>query len=76
MIDVNLRGLLHGIAAALPVFRRQGAGHFVNVKAAVREKAARIAIPREAIARAIVFAVEQPAEVDVGEVTVRPTAQD
>jgi NADP-dependent 3-hydroxy acid dehydrogenase YdfG len=30
MIDVNLRGVLHGIAAALPVFRRQGQGHFVT----------------------------------------------
>jgi hypothetical protein len=27
MIDVNVRGVLHGIAAALPVFRRQGHGH-------------------------------------------------
>jgi NADP-dependent 3-hydroxy acid dehydrogenase YdfG len=31
MIDINLRGVLYGIAAALPVFRRQGFGHFVNV---------------------------------------------
>src|SRR6476620_10674713 len=31
MIDVNLKGVLYGIAAALPVFRRQGFGHFVNV---------------------------------------------
>src|SRR5690606_9297846 len=31
MIDVNVRGLLHGIAAALPHFRRQGSGHFVTV---------------------------------------------
>lgn len=31
MIDVNLRGVLHGIAAALPVFRDQGAGHFVTI---------------------------------------------
>lgn len=31
MIDVNLRGVLHGIAAALPVFRRQGFGHLVTV---------------------------------------------
>jgi NADP-dependent 3-hydroxy acid dehydrogenase YdfG len=31
MIDVNLRGVLHGIAAALPVFRKQGFGHFVHV---------------------------------------------
>ncbi|MFF5989316.1 SDR family oxidoreductase [Prauserella flavalba] len=31
MIDVNVRGVLHGIAAALPVMRRQGHGQFVNV---------------------------------------------
>nr|WP_245193196.1 SDR family oxidoreductase [Amycolatopsis alba] len=30
-IDVNIRGLLHGIAAALPHFQRLGAGHFVTV---------------------------------------------
>src|SRR5580704_5633922 len=31
MIDINLKGVLYGIAAALPVFREQGFGHFVNV---------------------------------------------
>ncbi len=31
MIDVNIRGVLHGIAAALPVMRTQHHGHFVNV---------------------------------------------
>ncbi|MFG2004755.1 SDR family oxidoreductase [Spirillospora sp. NPDC048911] len=31
MIDVNVRGLLHGVAAALPVFTAQGGGHFVTV---------------------------------------------
>ncbi|MFE6272069.1 SDR family oxidoreductase [Streptomyces goshikiensis] len=31
MIDVNVRGVLHGIAAALPAMRAQGGGHFVNV---------------------------------------------
>ncbi|WP_405436420.1 SDR family oxidoreductase [Streptomyces avidinii] len=31
MIDVNVRGVLHGIAAALPVMRAQGGGHVVNV---------------------------------------------
>ncbi|WP_033287493.1 SDR family oxidoreductase [Amycolatopsis jejuensis] len=31
MIDVNIRGLLNGIAAALPHFTRQGSGHFVTV---------------------------------------------
>src|SRR4029077_19359082 len=30
MIDVNIKGVLYGIAAALPVFRTQGFGHFVN----------------------------------------------
>jgi len=30
MIDVNVKGVLHGIAAALPVFQRQGSGHFVT----------------------------------------------
>ncbi len=31
MIDVNLRGALYGIAAALPVFAQQGKGHVINV---------------------------------------------
>ncbi|MEU6785617.1 SDR family oxidoreductase [Nonomuraea angiospora] len=31
MIDVNVRGLLHSIAATLPHFQRQGGGHFVTV---------------------------------------------
>ena len=135
MIDINLKGFLYGIAAALPVFRTQGSGHFITVastaahrimpnmavyagtKFAVRaiceglrqeagdklrvtvispgfvqtdfidavadptlraqlaESRDRFAIPPEAIARAIAFAIEQPADVDVGEVIVRPTAQ-
>lgn len=135
MIDINIKGVLYGIAAALPVSRRQGSGHFVNIastaahrivpnmtvycgtKFAVRaiseglrqeagdqlrvtvispgftrtniaESMAhpelkaqtiaameKIAISPDAIARAIVFAVEQPADVDVGEIIVRPTAQ-
>jgi NADP-dependent 3-hydroxy acid dehydrogenase YdfG len=135
MVDVNLKGVLFGIAAALPVFRRQGFGHFVNTastaafrvtpgqsvyagtKMAVRaiseglrqeagdnlrvtiispgmtstnfaesitDPAARaeleqrrdvIAMAPEAVARAIAFAIEQPSDVDVGEIVVRPTAQ-
>jgi NADP-dependent 3-hydroxy acid dehydrogenase YdfG len=135
MVDVNLKGVLFGIAAALPVFRRQGFGHFVNIastaafrvtpgqsvyagtKMAVRaiseglrqeagenlrvtivspgmtltnfaesitDEAARaelerrrddIAMPPNAVARAIAFAIDQPADVDIGEVVVRPTAQ-
>ena len=135
MIDVNLKGFLYGIAAALPVFRRQGFGHFVNVistaglkvvpmqavyagtKNAVRtmteglrqeagdrlrvtgispgfvqtgfadsmtnpeirsqtlQRMGEIGLPPAAIARAIAFAIEQPADVDVGDIVVRPTAQ-
>jgi NADP-dependent 3-hydroxy acid dehydrogenase YdfG len=135
MVDVNLKGVLNGIAAALPVFRAQGSGHFVHTastaayrvvpeqavyaatKTAVKvlteglrqeagprlrvtlvspgftdtegvgkggspETAAaliarrdEIAMPPDAIARAVAFAVEQPDTVDVGEIVVRPTAQ-
>ncbi|HAJ86152.1 MAG TPA: oxidoreductase, partial [Pseudomonas sp.] len=31
MIDVNIRGVLHGIAAGLPLMQRQRAGQFVNI---------------------------------------------
>ncbi|MFF4368290.1 SDR family oxidoreductase [Streptomyces sp. NPDC001594] len=31
MLDVNVRGVLHGIAAALPAMRAQGSGHIVNI---------------------------------------------
>lgn len=31
MIDVNLKGTLYGIAAALPVFKKQGFGHIINI---------------------------------------------
>ncbi len=133
MIDVNIRGVLHGIAAALPVMQRQHSGQFINIasigaysvvptgavycatKYAVRAiseglrqevggdirvtlvspgvveselaesisdapsreamKAFRqVAITPVAIARAIAYAVEQPADVDVSELIVRPTA--
>ncbi|MDR7382275.1 SDR family oxidoreductase [Promicromonospora iranensis] len=134
MIDVNVRGLLHGIAAVLPHFQRQGGGHVVTVASVgahevvptsavysatkfaawaiteglrlesdpsirtttvtpgvVESELAehisdpdaqdamrtyrRNAIPADAIARAISFAVGQPADVDVNEVIVRPAAQ-
>lgn len=135
MIDINIKGVLYGIAAALPTFRKQGAGHFVNVastaahrivpgmavyagtkfavraiseglrqeagtalrvtvispgmtrtgfadsmtspelKAQTQSTMEKLGIPPDAIARAIAFAIEQPADVDVGEIIVRPTAQ-
>jgi NADP-dependent 3-hydroxy acid dehydrogenase YdfG len=31
MIDVNLKGVLYGIAAALPHMQRQKSGHIINV---------------------------------------------
>jgi NADP-dependent 3-hydroxy acid dehydrogenase YdfG len=133
MIDVNIRGVLHGIAASLPLMQRQRAGQIINIasigayavsptaavycatKYAVRaiseglrqevggdirvtviapgvteselaesisdeggreemKSFRKIAIPAEAIARAIAYAVEQPADVDVSELIVRPTA--
>ena len=117
MIDINIKGVLYGIAAALPVFRKQGFGHFVNtastagtiseglrqeagdklrvtiispgvvdtnftesmtspeIKVQIRDRMDKMGISPDAIARAIVFAIEQPADVDVGEIIVRPTAQ-
>jgi NADP-dependent 3-hydroxy acid dehydrogenase YdfG len=136
MIDVNLRGVLHGIAAALPVFRRRGQGHFVTtvstaglkivptmavyaatknavrtlleglrqestdggvrttsispgyvrteladsiddpqVREQIRQGMAEFAIAPEAIARAIAFAIDQPRDVEIGDITIRPTVQ-
>ena len=31
MLDINVKGVLYGIAAALPVFEQQGSGHFINI---------------------------------------------
>ena len=31
MIDVNIKGVLYGIAAALPIFEKQQSGHFINL---------------------------------------------
>ncbi|WP_445220221.1 SDR family oxidoreductase [Bradyrhizobium sp. Pa8] len=132
MIDINIRGVLHGIAAVLPGMQAQGFGQIINVssigghhvtptaavycatKFAVRaisdglrqetdkirvtvvcpgvteselaesisDEAGRnemktfrkIAIPADAIARAVAYAIEQPNDVDVSELVVRPTA--
>ena len=135
MIDVNIKGVLYGIAAALPVFREQGTGHFVNIastsarkttpgqavysctKAAVvalsdglrqelagslrvtiispgftdtnfvnhikdealrsqlEQAGAKFAMPPEAIAQAITYAIDQSDGVNIGEIIVRSTAQ-
>lgn len=135
MIDINIKGVLYGIAAVLPVFEQQNDGHFVNIssvagvkvfspggtvysgtKYAVRaiseglrhEVGAHIrttticpgavdselklgssdaesvqfvqdfykqAIPADSVARAIAYAIEQPADVDINEIVLRPTQQ-
>ena len=46
-----------------------------EVKAQIVDTMDKMAIPPDAIARAIAFAIEQPADVDVGEIVIRPTAQ-
>jgi NADP-dependent 3-hydroxy acid dehydrogenase YdfG len=136
MVDVNINGVLNGVAAAQPLMRESGSGHFVNIssvaghivfpgaaiycatKFAVRalsegirmensdgsirvtnispgavatelgdhigvpeirdgmQAILDIAIDADAIARAIQFAVEQPSDVDVNEVIVRPVKQE
>lgn len=133
MIDVNIRGVLHGIAAALPLMQEQRSGQIINMAsigaytvsptaavycatkfavAAITEglrqevggdirvtlvspgvveselaesisdpvgreemrSFRQISIKPDAIARAIEFAIQQPADVDVSEIVVRPTA--
>ncbi len=136
-IDVNIKGVLYGVAAALPQMQKQKSGHIINVasvfgikvfapggmvysatKSAVRalteglrvelhsenirctmispgavateipesssEEATRenlrefykMAIPANSIASAIAYAIEQPPEVELDEVVIRPTVQD
>jgi len=133
MIDVNIRGVLHGIAATLPHMQARRSGQVINIASigayAVSPTAAvycatkfavaaiteglrqevggdirvtlvspgvveselaesisdplaretmrefrKGAIKPQAIARAIGFAIDQPADVDVSELIVRPTA--
>ncbi|WP_431241720.1 SDR family oxidoreductase [Flavobacterium sp. P21] len=136
MIDINIKGVLYGIAVALPIFQKQKSGHIINLgsvagikvfspggtvysgtKYAVRaiseglrhevgsiirvttiEPGAidselknstrhqessvgvnefyKLAIPATSVARAITFAIEQPDDVDINEIVIRPTIQD
>ena len=136
MIDVNIKGVLYGIAAALPHMTAQKSGHIINVssvaghkvgpggavyaatKHAVRviseglrqevkphnirttiispgavatelpdsitepdvaERVRKVyenAIPADAFARTVVFAMSQPDDVDINEILFRPTAQE
>ncbi|AMC99902.1 SDR family oxidoreductase [Halomonas chromatireducens] len=134
MIDVNIKGVLFGIAAVLPTMREQHAGHIINLSSVaghvvfpsaavycatkyavkalsegIRQEGGEeirstnispgaiateltstisdpktaegvnelydMAIDADAIARAITYAIEQPAYVDVNEIIIRPTKQ-
>jgi NADP-dependent 3-hydroxy acid dehydrogenase YdfG len=46
-----------------------------TVRAELEQRRDVIAMAPDAVARAIAFAIEQPPDVDIGEVVVRPTAQ-
>ncbi|NMT63019.1 SDR family oxidoreductase [Marinobacter orientalis] len=135
MVDVNIKGVMYGIAAVLPTMREQHSGHVINLssvaghkvfpgaavycatKYAVKalseglrmeagdeirstnispgaiateltstitdpdakksaEELYEVAIDADAVARAIVYAIEQPADVDINEIILRPTAQE
>src|SRR6478672_7574970 len=53
MIDINIKGVLYGIAAALPVFRKQGFGHFVNTGSTAGHRT----VPSQSVYSATKFAV-------------------
>ena len=58
MIDINIKGVLYGIAAALPVFRAQGSGHFINIAST----AAHRIVPNMAVYAGTKFAVRAISE--------------
>lgn len=58
MIDVNIKGVLNGVAAALPVFERQASGHFVNIASV----AGHVVFPTGAVYCATKYAVRSLSE--------------
>ncbi len=135
MVDVNIKGVLYGIAAVMPIMQQQKSGHIINLssvaghkvfpggtvycatKFAVKaisegvrlesngevrstnispgavdteltntishDETAKnvdqlygVAIDADAIARAITYAIEQPGDVDINEIIIRPTKQE
>jgi NADP-dependent 3-hydroxy acid dehydrogenase YdfG len=136
-IDVNIKGVLYGIGAALPYMQKQKSGHIINVSSVAGHKVraggvvyaatkhavrviseglreevkpydirttvispgavdteltdsitepdvaenikkfyAQVAVPADSFARAVAFAISQPAEVDINEILYRPTRQE
>ena len=137
MIDVNIKGVLYGMAAAIPVFKQQQAGHIINIistsgikivptqgvyagtknavrtiaeafrqesdgtiritgispgyiktdfavksvttqegKAAANTAVEALGITPDAIANAVIYAMSQPADVEVGDIVIRPAKQN
>lgn len=136
MIDINLKGVLYGMAAAIPVFRQQQSGHIVNIistsgikivpmqgvyagtknavrtiaeafrqesdgtiritgispgvvktdfaeniknqemKTIITQNMENLAISPDAIANAVIYAISQPADVEVGDIVIRPSKQN
>lgn len=136
MIDINLKGVLYGMAAAIPVFKQQQSGHIVNIistsgmkivpmqgvyagtknairtiaeafrqesdgniritgispgfvktdfasnikneemKATIQRGMDLIAIDPTAIANAVIYAMSQPDDVEVGDIVIRPSKQN
>lgn len=58
MIDVNVRGVLHGIAAALPLMKAQGSGHFINIASTLGHEV----VPTAAVYSATKYAVRAISE--------------
>jgi NADP-dependent 3-hydroxy acid dehydrogenase YdfG len=48
----------------------------IATKEAMEKGMRRLAMPRESIARGVAFAIEQPDDIDVGSIVIRPTASD
>lgn len=136
MIDINLKGVLYGMAAAIPFFKQQQSGHIVNIistsgikivpmqgvyagtknairtiaeafrqesdgniritgispgivktdfathikneemKTAVQKGMEQIAIDPIAIANAVIYAISQPDDVEIGDIVIRPSKQN
>lgn len=137
MIDSNIKGVLYGMAAAIPVFKKQQSGHIVNIistsginivpiqgvyagtknavrtiaeafrqesdgsiritgispgyiktdfaaksvktaemKTAISKTVEELAISPVAIADAVIYAISQPKDVEVGDIVIRPARQN
>jgi len=136
MIDINLKGVLYGMAAAIPVFKKQQSGHIINIistsgikivpmqgiyagtknavrtiaeafrqesdgtiritwispgvvktdfangiknqemKTIIKHNMENLAISPNAVANAVIYAISQPVDVEVGDIVIRPSKQN